>query len=50
MNHDAYVYNEHDALVMWLAVPPHDESEMQFQPRFCKKCGNYIFRKPLCTC
>ena len=40
---------EDDDLFLWLAVPP-DEGEMQFQQRFCKKCGNYIYRKPFCTC
>lgn len=37
------------SLVMWLAVPP-EMTEMQFQPMFCKKCGNYIFRYPYCSC
>jgi len=39
-----------DTLTVWLAVPPNIETEMQFQPCFCKKCGNYIYSKPICTC
>ncbi len=39
-----------DELLLWLAIPPNVETEMQFQPRFCKKCGNYIYRKPFCSC
>ena len=38
-----------DELVVWLAVPP-DNGEMQFEPCFCKKCGNYVYKKPFCTC
>lgn len=41
--------DDDDVLVMWLAVPP-ETTEMQFQPTFCKKCGNYIFRSPYCSC
>lgn len=44
MNH------EDDVLMMWLDVPPHEDTEVQFQPCFCKKCGNYIYCKPICTC
>lgn len=43
--------NDYDTeLVVWLAVPPNVETEMQFQPCFCKKCGNYVYKKPFCTC
>jgi hypothetical protein len=45
MNND-----DDDTLTVWLAVPPNDRREIQFQPVFCKKCGNYIFRKPYCSC
>ena len=51
-----YCYNnpmnneEDDSLLIWLAVPPDDETEMQFQPIFCKKCGNYIYNAPFCSC
>jgi hypothetical protein len=41
---------DYDELLIWLAVPPNVDTEMQFQPRFCKKCGNYVYRKPFCTC
>ena len=41
--------DEDDTLVIWLAMPPSLE-EIQFQPCFCKKCGNYIYRNPICTC
>jgi hypothetical protein len=44
MNND-----DDDELLVWLDVQPNN-GEMQFQPRFCKKCGNYIYRKPFCTC
>lgn len=47
MNNDDYDDTE---LVMWLAVPPNVETEMQFQPCFCKKCGNYVYKKPFCIC
>jgi len=54
-NHEddgSYYYDEEDdnVLTMWLAIPPNVDSELQFQPRFCKKCGNYLYRKPICTC
>ena len=39
-----------DLFMMWLAVPPNIDTEMQFQPCFCKKCGNYVYKKPFCTC
>jgi len=41
---------EDDLFMMWLAVPPNVDTEMQFQPCFCKKCGNYVYKKPFCTC
>jgi len=41
--------NDDDTLVIWLAVPP-NITEVQFQPVFCKKCGNYILCKPYCNC
>lgn len=46
MNNDDYDDTE---LVVWLAVPP-NEGEIQFQPCFCKKCGNYVYKNPICTC
>jgi hypothetical protein len=52
-DHDGYYYDDdydYTELLIWLAVPPNVDTEMQFQPRFCKKCGNYVYKKPFCIC
>jgi len=47
--HNNPMDNDDDTLLIWLAIPP-NITEVQFQPVFCKKCGNYILRKPYCNC
>jgi hypothetical protein len=50
-NEDDGSYDEDEnELLLWLAIPPNVDTEVQFQPSFCKKCGNYVYCKPICIC
>lgn len=39
---------EPDWWVCWLST--NKEEEVQFQSCFCLTCGNYLIRRPSCTC
>jgi hypothetical protein len=39
---------EPDWWVCWLSTDP--DEEVQFQSCFCLTCGNYLIRRPSCTC